>query len=129
HPAGRKQARCRNEPLVYSRAVARIGTAGVAKRRETAIEAAAECTGHVKREIFRSLPADAAQIQFGNPGMRVQVDEAGHQRAAGEIDALSGTSETAVRYLFDRAALDDDGRTLHRFSRDAVENTRILEND
>jgi hypothetical protein len=70
------------------------------------------------------------QIELHGDRMHVQVDQAGHQRLALQVDGLIHTRlQRPVRHLLDQAVLDEHVVSLEQVWLQRIEQSNILEED
>ena len=109
----------------------RLGRAAeIAHRGEAAREHAAHDVGRAEGDERIRQAAVAAKIGGGRDDMDMAVDEAGHQRAALEIDApCAGRGDRPIGDFRDPAALDAHEAIVFALRAAAVQDAGILEDD
>ena len=118
--SGDEHARPFEEPLFLRRPVALVGAAGIADRREAAMQHAGEMQSGARRHLGGQHRA--AVVEGADIDMRMAVDQARREIAPAKIDALqAGIERRLVRDRDDLAAPDDDRLAGHDRAGDDVD--------
>ena len=93
-----------------------VGAAGVAQRGEAAVQHRAHLHRALRGEQGQGDVGQQAQVHLGQHDVDVRVDQAGHQGAVADVDALGvGRGDRAVGDLPDQGVLDQDLDPIDQF--------------
>ena len=129
HPR-REDARTPDEALLDRFCKAAIGTAGIADRREAALQHAFEHLGRLQGQQGRRPVRQAGECRIDREDMDMRVDQPRHQGAAMEIDRLGrGAGDRPIRDFADPVALDQHVVILAALVASAVDHRAIGKNN
>ena len=107
--AGDEQPRADEQALFHRSLEAPVGAAGVAQRGEAAVQHRAHGDGAFGGQQGQGHVGEQLQVDLGQHDVDVRVDQAGHQGAVADVDALGvGRGDRAIGDFLDQGVLDED---------------------